>query len=91
MSSNDYKKLGEQVIPQNGLKAIFTFDQADLQNKINRKEKGVMKREAGMDGAKPTFSQGKIGRAIHLDGDEYLDLGNIGVFRKMKCHKTIML
>ena len=82
LSSNDYKKLGEQVIPQNGLKATFTFDQADLQNKINRKEKGVMKREAGMDGAKPTFLPGKMGLAIRLDGDEYLDLGSIGVFRK---------
>jgi hypothetical protein len=35
-----------------------------------------------MDGAKPTFLPGKMGRAIHLDGDEYLDLGSIGVFRK---------
>jgi hypothetical protein len=82
LSSNEYKKLGEQVLPQNGLKANFTFDRADLQNEINRKEKGKMKREAGMDGAKPTFSKGKSGRAILLDGDEYLDLGTIGVFRK---------
>lgn len=82
LSSNDYKKLGEQVIPQIGLKATFPFDQADLQNKINRKEKGVMKREAGMNGGSPLFSNGKSGRAILLDGDEYLDLGQIGVFRK---------
>jgi len=82
LSSADCKKLNKQKIPQHGLKAIFSFDRADLQNEINRKEKGMMKREAGMDGAKPTFQKGKTGRSILLDGDEYLDLGSIGVFRK---------
>ncbi len=80
--SEAYKKLDKAVIPQYGLKASFSFDKNDLQNQKDRKEKGVMKREAGMEGGKPVFSNGKSGRAILLDGDEYLDLGQIGVFRK---------
>jgi hypothetical protein len=80
--SGAYKKLENEVIPQHGLTARFTFDKNDLQQQLNKKEKGVMKRESGMEGGKPIFSEGKRGRALLLDGDEYLDLGQIGVFRK---------
>jgi hypothetical protein len=82
LSTGAYKKLEKEVVPQYGLKASFSFDKNDLQNQIDRKEIGVMKRESGMEGGKPIFSLGNPGHAILLEGDEYLDLGQIGVFRK---------
>jgi len=77
-----YKKLLTEKVPQVGLLAQYTFDDGTLKNTINRKQIGSMKREAGANGDKAVFEKRDKGKAIVLDGDNYIDLNGVGVFRK---------
>lgn len=77
-----YKKLFTEKIPQAGLLAQYTFDDGTLKNTINRKQTGSMKREAGANGDMAVFEKRDKGKAIVLDGDNYIDLNGVGVFRK---------
>jgi hypothetical protein len=82
LKSGVYKKLIKEKIPQAGLLAQYTFDDGTLRNAINRKQVGSMKREAGAEGDKPVFVTKDKGKSILMDGDNYLDLNGVGVFRK---------
>ncbi|WP_337040986.1 DUF1553 domain-containing protein [Emticicia sp. 17c] len=77
-----YKKLLKEKIPQAGLLAHYTFDDGTLKNNINPKQSGSMKREAGQEGDKPVFEKRDNGQSMLMDGDNYLDLNGVGVFRK---------
>jgi hypothetical protein len=77
-----YKNLAKPKIPQSGLLAQYTFDDATLKNTVNRKQIGSMKRESGADGDKPFFEKRENGKSMLMDGDNYLDLNGVGVFRK---------
>lgn len=76
------KKLSQEKIPQANLLAQYTFDDGTLKNTLNRKQTGVMKRESGSDGDKPVFEKRDKGKSMLMDGDNYLDLNGMGVFRK---------
>ncbi|MCF0062928.1 DUF1553 domain-containing protein [Dyadobacter chenwenxiniae] len=81
------KKLAHDKIPSAGLQAHFSFDKntlarQNLTNDINSKQAGIMKRESGMTGDKPVFETHGEGYAMRFDGDVYLDLNQIGVFRR---------
>jgi hypothetical protein len=78
----NYKKLTKETIPQAGLLAQYTFDDGTLRNALNRKQSGSMKRESGAEGDKPVFEKRDKGKAMLMDGDNYLDLNGVGVFRK---------
>ncbi|HPH17151.1 MAG TPA: DUF1553 domain-containing protein [Haliscomenobacter sp.] len=82
LQSGAYQTLAKEKIPQNGLQAHYTFDGGDLKNSINSKQIGIMKRETGMTGDKPDFIAANSGRALKMEGDVYLDLNEVGVFRK---------
>jgi Protein of unknown function (DUF1553)/Protein of unknown function (DUF1549)/Concanavalin A-like lectin/glucanases superfamily/Planctomycete cytochrome C len=78
--NKDYENLAVQYIPQIGLQGFYDFEDS-LKNTLNDKQKGLMKRDAGtLD--KPTFEKNTHGQALIMDGDVYLDLKNVGVFRK---------
>jgi hypothetical protein len=76
-----YKKLGKEVIPQQGLQVHFALN-GSLKNEINNRQAGVMKRDAGQLGDTPEFVARGKGKALRTDGDVYLDLNGVGVFRK---------
>lgn len=76
-----YQDLASQAIPLAGLKAHFLLD-GDLQNRLDSSQRGEMKHDHGQRGDKPAFVAGPEGRALALDGDVYLDLDQVGVFRK---------
>ena len=78
LSEKQYKSIGSKV-PSNGLTAYFNLNDQSLQNVIDPKHRGTMKRE-GTEGQKINFSEGKQGKGVLLDGDTWLDLRKTGVF-----------
>ncbi|AEE50242.1 DUF1553 domain-containing protein [Haliscomenobacter hydrossis] len=82
LQSGAYQTLAKAKIPQNGLQAHYTFEDGDLKNSVNPKQIGIMKRETGMTGDKPDFVATNSGKALKMEGDVYLDLNEVGVFRK---------
>jgi hypothetical protein len=87
LASSDLQKQSAEKLPLSGLQAHFSFDKNTftkniLTNEINLKQTGSMKRESGMAGDKPVFATHKEGYALRFDGDGYLDLDQVGVFRR---------
>lgn len=70
--------LSNQMIPQKGLIGHYTF-QNNLINLIDSSQKAEMKHEAGQKGDLPNFESGNH---LVFDGDAYLDLNTVGIFRK---------
>lgn len=82
IDTGGHRNLAKEQLPKAGLQAHYTFENSSLRNAANAKESGVMKREAGSPGGDPAFAARSDGKALRLDGDVYLDLGQNGVFRK---------
>jgi Protein of unknown function (DUF1553)/Protein of unknown function (DUF1549)/Concanavalin A-like lectin/glucanases superfamily/Planctomycete cytochrome C len=76
-----YKKLGSQIIPAKGLQAYFQFENT-LSNAINPNLPGQMRRESDTLIEKPIFESLDKNTALVLDGDGYMDIRHIGIFRK---------
>lgn len=91
LQNKAYQKLAKEQIPQAGLQAHYTFEGKKLNNWIKPSQVGVMKRETGMTGDQPNFVPHQTGQALLLDGDVYLDLGEVGVFRKSEPFSIGML
>jgi hypothetical protein len=70
--------LSNQMMPQKGLIGHYTF-QNNLINLIDSSQKAEMKHEAGQKGDLPNFESGNH---LVFDGDTYLDLNTVGLFRK---------
>lgn len=83
VETKGYRTLAKEKIPANGLLAHFDFDQKDLRNHVNAGKPGNMMRGMSpVPGEKPIFEKNGAAYALKLNGDEWLDLGKIGVFRK---------
>ncbi len=82
LADGEYKKLAAEKIPANGLQAYYNFDKGTLANTINPKDAGSMKREGGAPGDVAVFEAKGDGKALTLSGDTWLDLNQVGVFRK---------
>lgn len=82
VSSKKYQALGKEKIPQEGLQAFYSLD-GSLKSNNKKVSEGIMKRDAGQTGDQPQFqSETDRGQVLVLDGDVYLDLKEVGVFRK---------
>jgi len=81
LSAGSYKSLSTQTIPQKGLQGFYQLEK-DLVNAVNPKQVAEMKHESGISGDKPVFEESREGSVLQLDGDVYLDLKDVGVFRK---------
>ena len=78
-----YRQLEKEKIPLAGLQAQFNFDNGSLKNSVKPQQKGAMKRGLeGLAGDKVVFAPREAGKALVLNGDEWLDLNPVGVFRK---------
>jgi hypothetical protein len=80
LNANTYQRLSREKIPQAGLLAEYGFDRQDLKNAVNPAQVGVMKRQSGNE--KPIFEKRGAGKVLTLNGDAWLELNNVGVFRK---------
>ena len=80
LSSETFRALGKEKIPQTGLIAHYTFDDGSLENKINARQIGTM--EQGGSREMPVLENRDGGKALTLDGDTWLDLKEVGIFRR---------
>lgn len=81
LDKKDDKNLIKNGLPQHNLQGFYNFEDS-LKNSLDTSKSGVMKRDAGALGDKPVFEKREKGQALVLDGDVYLDLKDVGVFRK---------
>lgn len=70
---------GEQT-PGVGLVAHYTFDDGSLRNRKDPGKAGTMRLPNGPE--PPVFEPHDSGKALHLNGDAWLDLGQVGLFRR---------
>lgn len=80
IDSRAWKDLTNEKIPRSGLIAQYNFNESSLTNSVNPKQAGVMKQLTGNE--KPLFAKRNDGQALVLNGDHWLDLNPVGVFRK---------
>lgn len=80
VTSGAYRSLSREELPKAGLLAHYNFDDGTLRNFINRKQAGIMKQQSGA--GSPVFINRGEGKALTLNGDVWLDLNEVGVFRK---------
>lgn len=81
IAQQGYQKLGIEKIPLQGLMARYLFN-GTLVSETDTSKKGEMKHDAGAKGDKPVFTNARGGQVLLLNGDTYLDLNGVGVFRK---------
>ena len=78
--SEDYKKINPKGTPSN-LVAKLDFKNGSLNNALNPSQKGKMDRQfAPKQIAK--IVEGHTGKGLEFDGDAWLDLNPIGVFKR---------
>ncbi len=75
-----YKKWKLEYLPE-GLIAYFDLEQLPLRNKLKPHQKGEMKRQFS-DKEKAMLVPAKRGKGLKLDGDAWLDLDNLGIFKR---------
>ena len=78
--SEGYKKINAKAVPSN-LVAKVDFKNGSLNNALNPSQKGKMDRQfAPKQFAK--IVDGYTGKGLELDGDAWLDLNPIGIFKR---------
>ena len=65
----------------NGLVGYYNLDRPSLRNSLNSRQKGQMK-QMFADQVPLNLVAGYKGQALVLDGDAWLDLGDVGVFNR---------
>lgn len=82
INENRFHALSQSSVPVSGLQAFLNFDQGNLQSTY-RAFKATMRRDLSYaPGDPPKFSQAPTGKALLLNGDEWLDLTPVGSFRR---------
>ena len=76
-----YADLKKHTMPRNGLKAYYDFEKNSLRNALNPKDLAYTTL-AGNVREKEVWSAGHQGTGLRLNGDAWLDLGRVGIFRK---------
>lgn len=79
MNSNAYKKLEKEKIPLFGLQAYYTFSNGSLKNTVPAAKNTLL---IASNTDKPVFVKRDKGSALVLNGDQWYDLNQVGVFRK---------
>ncbi len=81
INSQSYASLRKQTLPRNGLVAYYDFEKNSLRNTLNVKDLAYTTL-AGNVREKEVWAAGHEGAGIQLNGDAWLDLGQVGIFRK---------
>ncbi len=82
LSEGRYRQLDKERIPLEGLQAFYDFDNKSLDNTLGRKSPGMLRYNGGPVKTLPEYVQEREGNALKMDGDIYVDMGQVGVFRK---------
>lgn len=74
------QKLVPEKIPGIGLAGYYTFDDGSLRNIKDPGKIATLRLGNGPEN--PVFELRAHGKALHLNGDAWLDLGQVGLFRR---------
>ena len=80
IAAEGYRKLGDKSVP-NGLIGKINFDNGSIDNILAPYHKGEMKQEFAAR-QKADFVDGFTGKGLLLDGDTWLDMGKLAIFRR---------
>ncbi|MEJ1236633.1 DUF1553 domain-containing protein [Chryseolinea sp. T2] len=78
--SNPLHRMSDGKLPNSGLVGYYTFDNGSLRNAMDTRQSGVVRLGSGPES--PVFESRGNGKALHLNGDAWLDLSPVGLFRK---------
>lgn len=81
INAGGYKKLGNESVSKSGLVGHFDFDKGTFKNNIGNQQ-AVLKQDYGIVKTPPNFVPASGGKAVKLDGDSWIDLEKIGIYRK---------
>ena len=80
LKSADFKNLKKEKTPKTGLVAHYPFDNGSLRNRLSARQAGSMQIVTGQE--LPVFGNHDGSEALVLNGDAWLDLKEVGVFRR---------
>lgn len=75
-----YKSIPSKGIPSDHLQGYYTFEDS-LKNEINKSKAAILRRDWDNKMEQLVFEKNNNGQALVLNGDTYLDLKEVGVFR----------
>lgn len=82
IANQGYKNISTNEKPK-GLIASFNFDNNRLLNNVGGNGKNnIRMRQQFVDNEKPVFKKGSQGKGLFMDGDTWLDLDKIGIYRR---------
>ncbi|MPR34797.1 DUF1553 domain-containing protein [Salmonirosea aquatica] len=81
LSSHSYAGLARQTLPGDGLVAHYAFEGNSLRNEVNPKDLAYTTLAGGVR-EKEVWTTGHQGVGLLLNGDAWLDLDRVGIFRK---------
>ena len=82
LSSNMFQKIPVKNRPR-GLVASLDFDNQNLVNSANGNGKNdIRMRQQFVDNEKAIYKEGASGKGLFMDGDTWLDLDKIGVYKR---------
>ena len=82
LKTEAYRSLSNETLPRAGLKAHYTFEGRRLNDQVPGGQAGTMKRETGSPGEAAVFVKSPQGTGMTFDGDSWLHLEGVGVYRK---------
>lgn len=77
---NERPKLSVHEKIVKGAVAHFDLNKRPIVNKLRPSQRGTMKQMHFQKAFDPVFTEGKMGKGLMMDGDAWLDLGEVGVF-----------
>jgi hypothetical protein len=80
LASEAFRDLARETIPRSGLIAHYPFDGGSLTNSVNMRQEGSMQLITGEE--QPVFERHDGRMALVLNGDAWLDLKEVGIFRR---------
>lgn len=80
LKTEAYKQI-RSVRPVKDQVAHYQLENKLLRNRLNPRQKGMVARKASTNEV-PTFAKGYRGKGLLLDGDAWLDLDKVGIFKR---------
>ena len=81
LDEEKYKAIQNNSLPKSFLQGYFSFEDA-LKNSVNDSTHAIMRQDWDTKSEQPLFEKNSNGQHLKLNGDVYLDLNDIGIFRK---------
>ena len=76
-----YKTISSKGIPTENLQGLYSFEDS-LKNSVNDSKTAALRRDGDSKSEPLIFEKNGNGQSLYLNGDAYLDLKEVGVFRK---------